>query len=261
MEMETMVITVNLSNFTNLHSKLGFLVLNHLAEAFSDLSILLKSLPKHSPHPEPRHLQAKEKVDNIHSLGRSCGVPSGSGTISSFCPSWWAVEDPGYNPGQSNIAMENIIFPRKYHETQWILHCHQFTSTYCNMFAPTRILWISPFNFQLFKASTLRKNIHGGCIWYTIGTLLLNTNPFNPICRHKGTPHPSQHMAQQWHCEFCLRREIHINSSFPMIHRLPCLVHVGSSANCKALPNFGWLDQFWCGWSKFKHPKNRLRNP
>lgn len=78
MEMETMVITVNLSNFTNLHSELGFLVLNHLAEAFSDLSILLKSLPKHFP----RHLQAKEKVDNIHSLGRSCSVPSGGGTIS-----------------------------------------------------------------------------------------------------------------------------------------------------------------------------------
>ena len=102
--METMVITVNLSIFTNPHSKLGFLVLNHLAEAFSDLSILLKSLPKQSPHPEPRHLQAKEKVDNIHSLGKSCGVPSGSGTIS-----WFAHLDELW------IAMENLIFPRKYH--------------------------------------------------------------------------------------------------------------------------------------------------
>ena len=121
----------------------------------------------------------------------------------------------------------------------------------CNMFAPTRILWISPFQLSTFKAWTLRNNFHVGCIWYSY---------WHPY-RHNGTPHPCQHMAQQRHCEFCLRREIHINASFPMIHRLPCLVHVGSSANCKALQNFGWLDQFWSGWSKFKHPKNRLRNP
>ena len=236
-EMETMVITVNLSNFTNLHSKLGFLVLNHLAEAFSDLSILLKSLPKHS-HPEPRHLQAKEKVDNIHSLGRSCGVPSGSGTISWFCPSIL---------GQSNIAMENLIFPRSTAKP---------SGYFIAISLPLHIT--SPFNLSTLKAWTLGNNFHVGCIWYSYWH---PSAQYKPIYTHNGTPHPSQHMAQQRHGEFCLRREIHINSSFLMIHRLPCLVHVGSSANCKALPNFGWLDQFWCGWSKFKHPKNRLRNP
>ena len=142
---------------------------------------------------------------------------------------------------------------------QWIFHSLPSVHLYILQYVCSNENSVDlSFQLSTFKAWTLRNNFHVGCIWYSYWH---PSAQYKPIYRHNGTPHLSQHMAQQRHCEFCLRREIHINASFPMIHRLPCLVHVGSSANCKALPNFGWLDQFWCGWSKLKHPKNRLRNP
>ena len=119
-------------------------------------------------------------VDSIHSLGRSCGAPSG-GTISLM---WFAYLDelwkgPGYTLGQSNIAMENLIFPGKY-LYQWIFHCQKLTCRCCDMFAPARILEIFPFNFQ-HEPQTLQKNYACCCIWYDAfvngtgtGTLLLN---------------------------------------------------------------------------------------